>query len=320
MAARDLLLQPVSAGDLIDRALRLYRKNLGSLLAIAAIPGLIAVVGGLLTVFAQDQVGSIILGGMIIWVVTPILNLMVVGALTRVLADYLMVGREISFRRTWRLLLVRSGRLFGVALIGWLLLFVSLMILGGGSALGIGVGTLVLTPALGPAQAGGAPSWLIMVPVAILLGLAFLGAGLILLSVYGRVLMMPAASLMEEQPVGSAVSRGLHLGAKTAFKVLAVVAFEFCLTYAIALALGVPIGLYAAIEGLPLSAGATANAFNVLLQIGALLTAPVPLVAYALLYFDNRVRKDGFDVEILAGEIANPVSSSKQAVVSSQQI
>jgi len=139
MASRDILLQPVSAGDLIDRALRLYRRNFASLLAIAAVPGLAAVVGGLLTVFPQDKIGLQILGNLITWGLKPVVNLMIIGVLTRVVADHLMLGREISFRRTWRLLLSKFGRLSGVATIGWLFLPISTVIIGGIVAVGAGV-------------------------------------------------------------------------------------------------------------------------------------------------------------------------------------
>jgi hypothetical protein len=300
-ASRDLLLQPVSAGDVIDRALRLYRHNFTSLLAIAALPGLTAITGGLLTVFTQDHLGFILLGGWITWGVAPVVNLMVIGALTRVIADHLMHGAELSFRRTWRLLRQRFARLLGVSMIGWMLVPVSALLVGGVALFGAGIAGALLAPGL---SQGGTVQWVIAVPIFIVLGVLFIIGGLLVLELYARVLMMPMASLIEGQPVGSSISRGLRLGAKTWSKVLAILAFEFCLTYSIALALGVPLGLYAATEGFPWSIETVGSVSNILLQIGALMTAPVPIVAYALLYFDNRVRKDGFDVEVLARDIA----------------
>jgi hypothetical protein len=133
--------------------------------------------------------------------------------------------------------------------------------------------------------------------------------GLIFLEIYGRVAMMPAAAIIERQPVGSAISRGLWLGARNSPTVLAVLSFEYCLMWSIATALGVLVGIGAVAAGIPINTDSTesvAVAFNTLLQVGNLLSSPVAVVAFALLYFDNRVRKEGLDVELLAQEIAFP--------------
>lgn len=311
MGSRELLLQPVSAGDLIDRALRLYRGHLGPLLSITAVPGLIGVVGGLLTVFAEGDPLIPFAGNLLTYGVSHILNLMVIGGLTRVVADHVMQEEPISFSRTWRVVFQHLGQLLGVALIGWLLLPVTLMFLGGVSFVGLVILTLLLTPALG----GQGGSWLATLPLVLVGAGVLLGGGLLFLEIYARVTMMPAAAIMERQPVGSAIARGLRLGAKNSPTVLAVLSFEYCLMWSIATALGVPLSIYAVVAGISLGANSTeaAVAFNILLQFGNLLAAPVAAVAFALLYFDNRVRKEGLDVELLAHEIFFP--SAEPSVV-----
>jgi len=318
MRSRELLLQPVSAGDLIDRALRLYRRYLAALLAIAAVPGLVAVVGGLLAVFAGADLMMTAAGNFLTFGLSPVLNLVVIGALTKVVADHVVREEPISFRQTWQVILRDWERLLGVAAIGWLFLSTTLIVLGTILFLiglvGLGIVTFLLSPIL----AGQGDSWLLALPITIV-GVSLVVVGGFLFSgMYGRVAMMSAAAIMERQPVGSAISRGLRLGARNAPKVLAVLLFEYCLLWSIATALGVPVGIYLMATGTPINANSTevmAMSFNILLQFGGLLAAPVAAVAFALLYFDNRVRKEGLDVEVLAHEISFPSASSSVAEV-----
>jgi hypothetical protein len=266
---------------------------------------MIAVAGGLLTVFAGADLTMTALGNLMTYGLAPILNLMIIGGLTKVVADHVMVEDPISFRRTWRVILQHASQLIGVATIGWLLLPISLAILGGIGFVGIGILTFLLTPVL----MGLKEPWLVAVPVGLVGAGVLLVGGLIFLEIYGRVAMMPAAAIIERQPVGSAISRGLWLGARNSPTVLAVLSFEYCLMWSIATALGVLVGIGAVAAGIPINTDSTesvAVAFNTLLQVGNLLSSPVAVVAFALLYFDNRVRKEGLDVELLAQEIAFP--------------
>ncbi|MBI3950439.1 MAG: hypothetical protein HY314_08305 [Acidobacteria bacterium] len=255
-------------------------------------------------VFAGADLPLTLGGGFLTYGVSPVLNLMIIGGLTKVVANHVMAEEPISFRRTWQVIIDHAGQLVGVAAIGWLLLPITLIILGGIGALGVGVLAFVLSAILMGQEA----SWLVALPIGIIGGIALLVGGLLFLEIYARVVMMPAAVIIERQPVGSAISRGLRLGAKNSPTVLAVLSFEYCLMWSIATALGVPLGIYAAIAGLSLgdSTEQMAVAFNILLQFGNLLSAPVAAVAFALLYFDNRVRKEGLDVEFLAQEIVFP--------------
>ena len=51
-----LALAPLGAGDLIDRAVRLYRRNFFTLVRISALPVLISAVGGVLLSLGWNQI------------------------------------------------------------------------------------------------------------------------------------------------------------------------------------------------------------------------------------------------------------------------
>src|ERR1051326_8537049 len=56
--ATDLALAPLGAGDLIDRAVRLYRRHFLTLIRIAAPPVIISAAGSTLTTIAFRAIGA----------------------------------------------------------------------------------------------------------------------------------------------------------------------------------------------------------------------------------------------------------------------
>ena len=57
-APTELALAPLGAGDLIDRAVRLYRRHFLTLIRIAAPPVLVSAVGSTLTTIAFRAIGA----------------------------------------------------------------------------------------------------------------------------------------------------------------------------------------------------------------------------------------------------------------------
>src|SRR6187549_2499431 len=90
-----LPLAPLGAGDLIDRAVRLYRRHLVVLIRTAALPVIIAALGGILfnlgfrPIFNEAQVSDVLLDvtlmivGVIIFFAGHLFTLVVMGGATR---------------------------------------------------------------------------------------------------------------------------------------------------------------------------------------------------------------------------------------------
>src|SRR5262245_25481046 len=114
----DLALVPLGAGDLIDRAVRFYRKFFWTLVAIAAPP---VIVGTLVYVgwtalarqiftIGADRYGSetffyyffIYLGNIAIWLAESVATLVVMGGASRNFVRHLLFGEAITFRETYR--------------------------------------------------------------------------------------------------------------------------------------------------------------------------------------------------------------------------
>src|SRR5262245_38336678 len=126
------ILEPMSTGDVIDRAVRLYRRNFAPIISIVAVPCFIGFVvsvmfwngyAGLLTSASSARgvsvsaIWMLAIGG-IGYLVWGFVLLVTVSGLARVVGDHLMLDEPIRFR-AWAAAARR--RLGGITLLAFLL-------------------------------------------------------------------------------------------------------------------------------------------------------------------------------------------------------
>jgi hypothetical protein len=305
-------LEPLSTGDIIDRAVQIYRHNFGPLLAIAAVPALATYAGTLMATYGTSAItrgttvfGAVMLaaGYLLTYLIGPVLMMLVIGGLTRTVADFIMLDTPISFRRTFKLIQGRVWTLIGAQLIGlilvglvmlmafFVLMFVFFAIIGILSfiipnlptALGI---ALVLLAAL-------------VFGAAILIGYSY---------AFSKVIFIPCSIMIEGQTASGSLTRAFKLSGNTVWRVLQIIMFDFAIASAVISAVGIPLVIYGFITG-EISDPRTLPtwfliAFSTVDQLGKLLTLPIATIAYCLLYFDCRVRQEGYDVELMVGRLA----------------
>src|SRR5579871_3548389 len=133
---QDVVLEPISTGDIIDRSIRLYRKNFGVMVLIVAIPSILAYAGTLMSAygylttvinpnasqFSIINIFLMLIGYFILYVIWPFLYLMTFSGLVRAIADHIMLGNAVTLRGTVNLIKGRIGQL----ILAGLLLFVLL--------------------------------------------------------------------------------------------------------------------------------------------------------------------------------------------------
>jgi hypothetical protein len=141
-SVRNYLLTPLGVGDLIDRAVRLYRRNFFALVKIAAAPVIVSAVGGVLVTIgwrgfytAGKEVSFLLYtmmlaAGLFLQIGGNLSTLMVMGGATRNFVRYLLWGEPVSARETFRSVKSRFWSLLGAAvLIGFLLTVFTLLCL-----------------------------------------------------------------------------------------------------------------------------------------------------------------------------------------------
>jgi hypothetical protein len=313
LAESELALAPLGAGDLIDRAVRLYRRHFLTLIRIAAPPVLVSAAGSAFTTIAFREIGAtpssvrlmlyvlMLIGGVVVVVCGSLFSLVVMGGATRNLVAHLLWDEAVSFRATYRAVKSRFwGLLWAAILVGvWLgfsawIAFMAFYL----------VFALFLVGVF--AFASVFPGWIL----GIASGLGTVAAiimGLILFFLLaGRMAYVPQAMLVEGRTVSSAIGRSFSLASGNIRRLMAMTLFTAFATYSALTLLIIPLGWYGWLNGVDISPfGSTwpawyAVGYQVILQCSHILLAPIWMLGLSLLYVDERVRHEGYDIELMA--------------------
>lgn len=133
----------------------------------------------------------------------------------------------------------------------------------------------------------------------VLLGLALLVVGFV---VYVRLLVASPALVLEGASPWGAIRRSWRLTQGHAGRAFGVLVSLFLVEILITILLGVVVGVPAGLVGITSGAGIAIRDLGTLV-IGVLV-APILAAGITLLYFDLRVRKEAFDLELLTQQMA----------------
>lgn len=318
---------PLGAGDLIDRAVRLYRRDFSTLILIAAPPVIVgtvfsvlwaAIARGLLVagdrMRPEENIAYILfvwLGSTVIWFVETSATLSVMGGASRNFVRHLLFDEEISFRETYSNTYNRLGGLIAAACIVTAIFgFLGLLMF----YTGIFVAAIVI--AATAFIFAFAPAIVAVVSILATVGIALAGA-------YGfsfiasRVAYVPQIMTVEGQDIYAALGRSVSLAKGNSLRFGALVVFTTVAAYSALALLYVPLGWYAWYEGVTLfgfDGGIVpewlAIAKQLLWQASFILLSPVWMVGLCLLYIDERVRQEGYDIELLAAQRLGEIPES----------
>src|SRR5262249_5621576 len=321
------ILEPISTGDVIDRAVRLYRRNFIPLISVVAVPALIYYASAMMVSYGYVQtlqsaqagfnpaaamMTLVGLGGYLVYLFAI---LGAISGMSRAIGDHVMLGEPISFKACWRF---ATRRLGDMALMG--LIFIPVLMLG---TFVLGVVFVVLFMGLafvvGLGSAAGLPTWLGAIASAVLIiGSMLLFAALTLL-VAARVIFVPTALMIEGRSAAAAFGRAFQLGGgRTWYRLGMIAVFSYFVSLATLAALLEPLLVIFwmngwAVSDLMLHPGWNA-AYAAVNQISTLLVWPIWIASLTLLYFDTRVRKEGYDIELMATGLAGPAYQYAGAV------
>lgn len=315
-AFEQFTLVPMTAGDIIDRAVRLYRQHFLVFLRIVLAPSLIAYAGGILWAiglrnFSFERGDQRILlalallgGGGVLWLVGKALFLMLLGGASRSLVWHFFDGTPLRARDAYQALRERRWSLLGATVLVAILLLTVLMLV-----YTVGSFALFFYVMFALWLLSGLPQWVQGV-VHFLFGALIVGGGvLLLLLTYARVVCVPQAMMVEGKNVFAAITRSFQLARGETKRIAVLVLFQFCVAASLYWLLMIPLGWYGYWHGVEISLFNTHAPlwFNIaqqtLAQVGEILIAPIVLLGFTLLYLDTRVRKEGFDIELLANRV-----------------
>jgi hypothetical protein len=125
----------------------------------------------------------------------------------------------------------------------------------------------------------------------------------------GRVAYVPQVLMVEGKGVMASISRSAGLARGNVRRLMALFLFSTFATYSALMLLMIPLGYVGWFNGInPFEMDATrlpvwySIASMVFTQLAAILLEPVWMLGLSLLYVDERVRHEGYDIELLASQ------------------
>ncbi len=302
-------LKPMGLGDLLDVVIRLYRRHFGQIVRIAAVVyvplGVLQVVSAALMFQAMDMdtavpsyyPGAFIAGGIgyALWIILFWLSMpLVQGAIAKAVAEYYL-GREATVASAYGFALRRWPMLIAVAILGGLIAW-AVVVVGVAPAAGLG--------ALLGVFAEGADSTTMVIAIG-------LGALLLLIALHAslaigvRLFFAALVVVLEEEGAIRALMRSWELTSGHFWRIL----FALLVLWLLVMVLTGIIVWPAQIASYFLqevSFSISQALLSALSSLGTLLLQPVQVVATVLLYYDLRMRKEGFDLAMMAEAIGEP--------------
>jgi hypothetical protein len=308
-------LRPLTLGELLDRSFSLYRRHFWLFVGIMALPSVIALAFGLLVALFNPQPAgpesvadadpAEILGA-VLWFGGAMIGMLIVyfvayavalGA-TTVAVSQLYMGQPSSIRDAYAPLRGRVGRL------ALLLVLVSFRL--------IGVFLLMIL-AIGFASGLAAAGVPLLAALAGFVGVV--GSGLLWVWMLLRYAVSVPAAVLEDETAAAAIRRSIALTRGSLLRVFALLAFTMVITYAVLAVFQGPFMVAGAMAGPDSSTFFWMNLLGTITgAVGGAFTAPLMIVAFAVLYYDLRVRNEGLDLQLmLAGLDAGGGNASSSA-------
>ncbi len=311
-------LAPLGAGDLIDRAVRFYRKNFWTFFLISAPPVVIGTIvlvvwttagRSLFSAGSASELESGLyqtflgFGGILIWLIQTIATLVIMGGASRNFVRHLLYGEPITFRETYRSAVSRFWSLVGIST------FISI-ILGIFGIIVFYIGLIVAFIGIAAATLAFQAYPLLIFIVSLVFGIAVIfGTFWLLFLLVSRFVYVPQIMLVEGQSAFSAMGRSMMLAGKNVKRVAMLFIFTLLATYSALAILYIPLAWYAWVQGVEIfTLNAPADSIpawyeissQLISQASLILLTPIWMIGFCLLYIDERVRKEGYDIELMA--------------------
>jgi hypothetical protein len=328
-------LRPMSASQVLDRTFYLYRNNFWLFAGIAMITPALTTMASLLQIkmfglpvtpdptkldpqmmerFFQDMIARAIVGmtlGMAVYAV----GYAIASGATVYAVSLLHLGKTTTIQESyarikaifWRILALVL-KIFFIA--AWPLALTYLVFFA--AILGM------------PAMLKGsmAPGSMVLSVVGLLLAsLGFVGGIIWFFYAYCRYALAVPACTIENLPVKYALIRSKFLTRGNVPRVLGVYVLTLLIAAAVKGVLQIPAfmatGMFSIKAGMHLSAGWLAWLYGAEF-IGTMVAGPIATIAMALLYYDERVRKEAFDLQLMMEAIGQAPRAPIQSTASSR--
>ncbi|HZD92948.1 MAG TPA: glycerophosphoryl diester phosphodiesterase membrane domain-containing protein [Candidatus Sulfotelmatobacter sp.] len=315
----DLTLRPMSTSQVLDRTFHIYRNYVVLLAGIGALlPAMLLVLQLLFIPLGfppradvkqrPEMLALVLLGYLLCYGIIYVLSGAFTSGATVFAVSKLHLGQSMTIGEAYKKVFSRFWRVLGVTILVSIIVFGSIIV---GEIIaiivfGVGAGSVRI---FGGGGAPFGPRFIFAIIWAVITFVAGLCVGIFF---YCKLALAVPACLLEDLPVGAALQRSWNLTKHSFWRILLV----FLLTWVLSVVLGVVLGI-------PGQAYTTvlhnkAIVVGVILQylggfIAGVLANPISTTAIALIYYDKRIRKEAFDLQLMM-EAVGQQSQQQMAV------
>ncbi len=276
-----IALRPRSATEIVDASFQLLRREYPTLVLVtfvATIPALIfrlLVNSRLTNPVVMLRSPGVVIG---LFVIGVLCTALAEGAITLVVSDSYLDARPDAMG-SLREALRRLHLIIGATIARWFPAGIAFMI----GSVGAAIGVALRSPALAVAL--------------------FLAAFIVAIWVFLRLFAATPAVMLEKRGMIDAVARSWHLARDSVGRIFG----ALLIAWLIYIAIAIVVGLIGAVLKLPTLVALLSAAATVLIY-------PLIGVVTTLLYYDLRVRKEGFDLEVMARELGSAPQGGASAL------
>jgi len=300
----ELTLRPMSTSQVLDRTFQIYRSHFVLLAGIGALlPALLLVVQlgfiplGFPPRTDRNQLPEAALVMVLIFAccygIVYVLGQALTSGAVVFAVSKLHLGKGVTIAEAYKQVFSRFWRVLGVIILVSLIVFGSLFV-------GEIIAILIFAMTAGSFRAfGSGPASGIMLVFAVIWAVTIFSAGVgAAVYFYSRLALAIPACIVEGLTVGSAFQRSWFLSKNSVWRIILAFVLTWVIGVMLALVLGLPGQIYAAVMH---SKGVIVGL--ILQQLGGfvagVLANPISVTAIALIYFDQRVRKEAFDLQVM---------------------
>src|SRR6185503_16366622 len=217
-SANDLHLVPLGAGDLIDRAVRLYRRHLLTLMRIAAPPVVVSAIGWVMWTIGIREVANtpstgalvsyvlLLIGAIGVILTGKLLSLIVMGGASRNLVMHLLWNEPVLARTTYAAVKSRFWGLLGASVLVMFWLIAASFLGFVGAELIVAIMAVMIF-----SISSFAPGWLLFILGAIGTMVVIVVFCWLFFFMVGKVAYIPQVLLVEGKGVFESLSRSFAL-------------------------------------------------------------------------------------------------------------
>jgi len=325
----DLTLRPMSTSQVLDRTFSLYRQNFLLFAGITALPPALLMIGQFLLLLVMNpmaqggvfggspadfaKIGVVVVGYLSLLVLL-LLGYAFAGGATVYAVSRVHLGHPTTIGETYRLILPSFGNILGI-----------IIVVGFSAGLVAVVGALGIVIPLGLSFAGGAGGRgsTPLVAVGVIIGVLVVIAAIIF-TVYlsTKLSLSVPVCVLERLGVIDSIKRSWNLTTGTVWRLILINFLAFIISLLLSWVLSIPYLVGIAL----LASRKQTTMFMPLVMwqyvaefLARTLAGPVATIAVALIYYDQRVRREAFDLQLMMQSIGPPPMQSYGAAAPGPQ-